>query len=72
MQTLTTSSILALLTHEQQIELYGALHERISKLEGNKSAKDRLKEIGEKYFDLVWLARKDEDLLEERPDIRKI
>ena len=72
MQSLTTSSVLTLLTHEQQVELYNTLHDRLSKLEDHKTARDKIKEIQEKYFDLVWMARKDDDLLEERPDIRKI
>jgi transcriptional regulator of met regulon len=37
-----------------------------------KDMVDRLDKISEKYCDLVWLARKDDALLDERPDIRVI
>lgn len=72
MNSLTTISVLQLLTRDQQVELYHTLPEKLPKPEGYKSSQDRMDEIGEKYFDLVWMARKDEELLDERPDIREI
>ncbi len=72
MKSLTTLSVLELLTRDQQIELYNTLSEKLVKPPGYKSARDRINEIQEKYCALIWMARTDEELLEERPDIRGV
>ena len=55
MNTLSTSGILALLNPEQQKELYYALQMVVPPT--NTDVKPKLKELEQKYFDLVWFAR---------------
>ena len=69
MKSLNTMAILSMLNEEQELELLSALEKKVKR---EKSIKWRIKQIMEKYFDLVWMARKDEALMRARPDIRKI
>lgn len=69
MKTLTTQSILVLLTRDQQLELFDALENELEDTLNNRerSISQKLRELEEKYFDLVWLARSHPD---ERADIK--
>jgi len=67
MTSLTVTAVLNLLNREKQIELFNILQDTLP--ESDNSIGNRLSELEEKYFDLVWLARND-DLLIEHPDIR--
>lgn len=73
MKSLTVASVLELLTPEQQDELYETLKAKRPKpaKDDKYDAETRVKALMDKYFDLVWMARRDEQLLKERPDIRK-
>lgn len=55
MNSLSTEAILALLNPEQQKELYYALQLIVPP--SNTDIKPKLKELEQKYFDLVWFAR---------------
>ena len=69
MKSLNTMAILSMLNEEQELELLSVLEKKVKR---EKSMKWRIKQIMDKYFDLVWMARKDEALMRARPDIRKI
>ena len=69
MKSLNTMAILSMLNEEQELELLSALEKKVKR---EKSINWRIKQIMDKYFDLVWMARKDEALMRARPDIRKI
>ena len=69
MKSLNTMAILSMLNEEQELELLSALEKKVKR---EKSIDWRIKQIMDKYFDLVWMARKDEALMRARPDIRKI
>jgi hypothetical protein len=69
MKSLNTIAIMNMLNEEQKLELLCVLEREVKR---EKSIADRIDQIMEKYFDLVWMARRDEELLNERPDIRKI
>lgn len=70
-QSLTVSSILNLLTADQERELYKVLKERRERNRPNDyiSLDEKLEELRDKYFDLVWYARKDEDDRENHPGV---
>ena len=68
MKSLNTMAILSMLNEEQELELLSALEKKVKR---EKSIADRIDQIMEKYFDLVWMARRDEALMKARPDIRK-
>jgi len=53
--SLSVSSTLELLDRGQQYELYTILEEKFSSI---ISLKDRIKSLERKYFDIVWLSRK--------------
>ena len=61
-------TILSMLNEEQELELLSELEKKVKR---EKGIGDRISEIMEKYFDLVWMARRDEALMRARPDIRK-
>lgn len=71
--SLSSSAILALLSPEQQENLYYVLkkkhYERRSK--DYVSIQNKIGEIIDKYFDLVWYARKDDEDREEIPAVDK-
>jgi hypothetical protein len=71
--SVTIASVKAILTKEQQFELYQALQQIFSNKDNSSNGKkddirDRLRELEKKYFDLVWITRN----ISETPDIRKI
>jgi len=57
-----------MLNEEQELELLSELEKKVKR---EKGIADRISQIMEKYFDLVWMARRDEALMKARPDIRK-
>jgi len=69
-KSITVKAIKEILTIEQQIELYTTLEKMFS--ENKISIQTKLKELNEKYNDLVWMARSSPELHAKRPDIKKI
>lgn len=69
--SLSTITILKLLSPEQQEELYYVLRKKHieRRSENYISIEDKLSEIKDKYFDLVWYARKSDEDREEIPAV---
>jgi len=69
--SLSTIAILNLLSPKQQEELYYVLRKKHieRRSENYISIEDKLEEIRDKYFDLVWYARSNDEDREEIPEV---
>lgn len=68
MNSLTTQAILQLLTPERQEELFYALEMIVKPAED--SIQTKLSSLEDKYFDLVWVARRDADFVKDNVDAK--